>query len=163
MAPLMHIGERRTVLRLLTNGVYVITARSGGRCGAATITWVSQASFRPPLLMAAIRKESNVLACLRESGVAALHVLGRGQQEMARLFFAPTAAAPGAINGEPVGEGRTGAPVLERAPAYVECVTRLVLDEPGDHALVILEVVEAVQREPVEPLTLAATPWEYGG
>ncbi|MGH9797319.1 MAG: flavin reductase family protein, partial [Candidatus Polarisedimenticolia bacterium] len=74
MAPLMHIGERRTVLRLLTNGVYVITARSGGRWGAATITWVSQASFRPPLLMAAIRKESNVLACLRESGVAALHV-----------------------------------------------------------------------------------------
>jgi flavin reductase (DIM6/NTAB) family NADH-FMN oxidoreductase RutF len=159
----MTLDDRRGALRMLTNGIYVITSRHGDHHGAATVTWVSQASFRPPLLMAAIRRESNVYACLRASGVAAVHVLGRGQQALARAFFAPTTAAPGRLNGEPVGDGTTAAPILERAPAYVECVVRRVVEDLGDHALVILEVVEAACRERVEPLTLAATPWEYGG
>ncbi|MCI3952948.1 MAG: hypothetical protein K0R53_2446, partial [Burkholderiales bacterium] len=37
---------------MLSHGVYVLTSRSAERYGAATVTWVSQASFKPPLLMA---------------------------------------------------------------------------------------------------------------
>ena len=44
--------------------MYVITSRYGEDYGAATVTWVSQASFRPPLIMAAIRPGSNVFKCL---------------------------------------------------------------------------------------------------
>jgi hypothetical protein len=38
-----------------------------------------------------------------------------------------------------------------------------VVDAGGDHALVILEAVEAECREQVRPLTIAQTPWHYGG
>jgi flavin reductase (DIM6/NTAB) family NADH-FMN oxidoreductase RutF len=159
----MNAAGRRLALRMLSNGMYVMTSRSGERCGAATVTWVSQASFRPPLIMAAVRPDSNVFRCLVESGLAAIHVLGRGQQDLARRFFAPTAAGEGGINGEPVEPGVTSVPVLKHAPAYVECKVRRILKDLGDHALVILEVVEAECRERIQPLTIAETPWEYGG
>ena len=154
---------RQKTLRLLSNGVYILTARSADRYGAATITWVSQASFKPPLIMAAVRRESNVFKCLTESRYAVLHVLGDRQQDIARRFFFPTHAVCGTINGEAFMEGRTAAPVLPNLPAHIECELERVVDTEGDHAVVILRAVEADCRDKVRPLTLADTPWNYGG
>ena len=159
----MDAKVRRKTLRLLSNGVYVLTSRSEDRYGAATVTWVSQASFKPPLIMAAVRRESNVFQCLAESRFAALHIVGNGQQEIARRFFFPTAAGCGTINGEPVVEGKTAVPVLASLPAHIECQVKRIVDTDGDHAVVILRVVEAEYREEVRPLTIAETPWQYGG
>src|SRR2546422_711389 len=130
---------------------------------AATVTWVARASCRPPLIMAAVRPDSNVFACLRQSGFVALHILGSGQEDMARRFFEPTRALDGGINGEPFQDGATTAPILRNAPAYVECRVRRILDDLGDHVLVVLEVLEAGCREQGRPLTIADSPWEYGG
>lgn len=148
---------------MLTNGMYVMSSRHGDRYGAATVTWVSQASFRPPLIMAAVRRESNVFQCLRESGIAAIHILGCDQQDLAQKFFAPTKAGDGTINGEPFTDGVTSAPVLRSAPAYLECRVRHIIDDAGDHAVVIMEVADAACRDVVRPLTIAESPWEYGG
>lgn len=71
--------------------------------------------------MAAVRRQSNVFKCLAESRVAALHIVGDGQQDIARWFFFPTAAGCGTLNGEPVVEGKTAAPVLASLPAHIEC------------------------------------------
>ena len=71
----MDVKSRRDTLRMFTNSVYVMTSRTADRYGGATVTWVSQASFRPPLLMVAIRKDSNVFRCVSESGLAAIPVL----------------------------------------------------------------------------------------
>jgi flavin reductase (DIM6/NTAB) family NADH-FMN oxidoreductase RutF len=159
----MDVKTRRHALRLLTNGMYVVTARDGDQFGAATVTWLSQASFRPPLLVAAIRPDSNVFKCLVGSGAAAVHVLGADQQEIGQKFFAPTMAGDGRLNGEPFTGGVTGAPILTNLGAYVECRLRRIVGTGGDHAVVIMEVVEAQCRASVEPLTIAASPWEYGG
>ncbi len=154
---------RKKTLRMLSNGVYVLTARHGDSYGGATVTWVSQASFKPPLLMAAIRKESSVFRCFQESGAAALHIVGRGQEDLAQRFFAPTRVSDGCMNGEPFAEGKTSAPILRNAPAYVECSVRRIVDTGGDHTIVVLEVLEAEHLRPVQPLTIAESPWEYGG
>ena len=159
----MDAKVRQKTLRMLSNGVYVMTSRSEGRVGAATVTWVSQASSKPPLLMAAVRRQSNVFRCLAESGVAALHIVGDDQQDIARRFFFPTEAGRGTINGEPYSEGKTAAPILESLPVHIECELERIIDTDGDHAVVILRVVEAECQAQVRPLTIAATPWEYGG
>jgi flavin reductase (DIM6/NTAB) family NADH-FMN oxidoreductase RutF len=154
---------RQKTLRMLSNGVYVLTSRSEDRYGAATVTWVSQVSFKPPLIMAAVRRQSNVFQCLAASRTAVLHIVGDKQEEIARTFFYPTRAERGTINGEPFSEGRTAAPVLASLPAHVECRVERILDADGDHAMVILGVVEAECGEHVRPLTVADAPWEYGG
>jgi flavin reductase (DIM6/NTAB) family NADH-FMN oxidoreductase RutF len=148
---------------MLSNGVYVLTSRSKDRLGAATITWVSQASFKPPLLMAAVRRDSNVFKCMAESRIAALHIVGERQQDVSYRFFFPTHAECGTINGEPFAEGRTGAPILANLPAHIECQVERIVDTDGDHAVVILRVVEVECRDQVRPLIIAETPWEYGG
>ena len=154
---------RQKTLRMLSNGVYVLTSRSNDHYGAATVTWVSQVSFKPPLIMAAVRRESNVFKCLAVSRTAVLHIVGNEQQDIARTFFYPTRAERGTINGEPFAQGRTSAPVLANLPAYVECRVERILDADGDHAMVILGVVEAECGKHVKPLTVADAPWEYGG
>lgn len=154
---------RQKTLRMLSNGVYVLTSRSEDRYGAATVTWVSQVSFKPPLIMAAVRRENNVFKCLAASRTAVLHIVGDEQQDIARRFFYPTRTECGTINGEPFAEGRTTAPVLASLPAHVECRVERILDTDGDHALVILGVVDAECGERVRPLTIADTPWQYGG
>lgn len=154
---------KQKTLQLFSNGMYIITSRSGERLGAATVTWVSQASFKPPLIMAAIRPDSNAFKCLAESGFAAIHILSVDQKNLAEKFFAPTQAGPGVINGEPFVEGKTNVPILVNLPAYVECHVRQILNGKGDHCIVIFEVVEAGCREPVRPLTIGESPWKYGG
>jgi flavin reductase (DIM6/NTAB) family NADH-FMN oxidoreductase RutF len=159
----MELTTRRKALRLLSNGMYVITSRSGDHYGAATVTWISQASFKPPLIMAAIRTGSTVFKCLSSSGFAAIHVLGVNQQEVAQRFFFPTKTDGSRINGEPFTEGATGAPILPNTPAHVECRVVKLLADVGDHAVVIFEVLEAECRDLVRPLTIAESPWQYGG
>jgi flavin reductase (DIM6/NTAB) family NADH-FMN oxidoreductase RutF len=159
----MDAQTRKTTLRMLSNGVYVLTSRSQDRYGAATVTWVSQVSFKPPLIMAAVRQESNVFKCLAESGSAVLHIVGDRQQDLAHRFFFPTDAGRGTLNGEPFAEGKTAAPILPSLPAHLECLVERIVETEGDHAVVILQVVDAECREYVRPLIIAATPWVYGG
>src|ERR1700679_4083763 len=108
---------RQKVLRLLTNGIYVLTSRSGENFGAATVTWVSQASFKPPLLMAALRKDGSVYQCLAESHHAVRRVLAVGQQAIAQKFFAPTKHADNALNGESYTLNKDSSPILSSLPA----------------------------------------------
>ena len=67
------------------------------------------------------------------------------------------------MNVEPFHIGKTSVPILDNAPAYIECRVRHIFDEVGDHAVVILEVVEAEYAQGVNPLMVATSPWEYGG
>ena len=67
------------------------------------------------------------------------------------------------INGEPFVDGKTTAPVLRNTPAHVECRVQQIVDDLGDHSIVILEVVEAEFRREARPLTIGDSPWEYGG
>jgi flavin reductase (DIM6/NTAB) family NADH-FMN oxidoreductase RutF len=158
----MDTVTKKRTLRLISNGIYVMTSASGGRYGAATVTWLSQASFRPPLVMAAIRPQSNVFRCLSQSGIAAVHVLDANQQDIAQKFFSPTTVVGDTINGEPFATGITRAPILRNASAYFECLVRQMV-ALGDHTVLIMEVVEAGCCLDCSPLTVAASPWAYGG
>lgn len=154
---------KKQVLRMLFNGMYVMTSRNGDGCCAATITWVSQASFHPPLIMAAVRKNSNVFKCMSESQIAAINILAHAQLDVARKFFSGTQGVDGTFNGEHFTSGMTTAPILRSAVAYAECKVRRVVDDLGDHAVVVMEVVETQCRKQVQPLTVAESPWKYGG
>ena len=159
----MDPKTKQRVLRLLTNGMYVITSRSGERYGAATVTWVSQASFKPPLLMVALRKDGSAYQCIVESRVAVLHVLDCEQRDLAQKFFAATEQSRGMLNGEPYSAGKNRAPILDNLGAYLECQVVEIVEKHGDHAVVILEAVEAVIRKEIKPLTVTDSPWQYGG
>jgi flavin reductase (DIM6/NTAB) family NADH-FMN oxidoreductase RutF len=159
----MDPKTKQKALRLITNGMYVLTSRSEKHFTAATVTWVSQVSFKPPLLMIAVRKGSAILRCLVASRAAVLHILGSHQKDIAQKFFSPTKEGRGSLNGESFIESKTCIPIFNGLPAYAECKVVDIREEYGDHAIVILEVIDAQLREEVKPLVVAESPWHYGG
>jgi flavin reductase (DIM6/NTAB) family NADH-FMN oxidoreductase RutF len=157
-------ATKKQALQMLHNGMFIMTSGSGERCYAATVTWVSQVSFRPPLVMTALRKSSRLFECLIESRTAALNILDAGQAGLARKFFVHARGSDGAFVGERYTGGITPVPVLEDAAACVECRVSKIVDDVGDHAIVIMEVVAAqCRRRDAKPLSVAESPWKYGG
>jgi flavin reductase (DIM6/NTAB) family NADH-FMN oxidoreductase RutF len=144
----MDQDMKKTALRMIPYGLYVLTAESPAGTAAATVNWVTQASFAPPLVAVGVKADSHAHAIIKETNAFALNVLGKGQQALAFTFFKPATRQGSTISGEPTRPGVTGAPILTNAPAYVEC--RLVATvEKGDHSVFVGEVVEAgVARAP---------------
>ncbi len=120
-----------------------------GRISAATVNWVTQASFKPPLVAVGVKTDSQIHDIIKTAGNFALNVLGNGQQGTAYSFFKPAERDGQKISGEPFRAGSTGAPVLENTPAFVEC--RLVTTvEEGDHSIFVGEVVDAGVTQKLE-------------
>jgi flavin reductase (DIM6/NTAB) family NADH-FMN oxidoreductase RutF len=139
----MDDAARKTALRMIPYGLYVLTARAAdGSVHAATINWVTQTSFSPPLIAMGIKADSGVYAALKTTGAGVLNILGKGQQGAAFAFFKPAELVDGKLSGEPVHDGGNGVPVLDSAPAAVEC-TLVQIVEQGDHHVVVAEVTAA--------------------
>ena len=145
----MDANQKKTALRMIPYGLYVLTGETeDGRAAAATVNWVMQASFEPPLVVVGVKVDSGVHAVIKEAGGFALNVLGKEQEGTAYTFFKPAEREGDTIGGEPCRRGSTGAPILENCPAYVECKLVEIL-ERGDHSVFVAEVVEAgVKTEP---------------
>lgn len=146
----MDEAARKTALRMIPYGIYVLTGQDqDGGFAAATVNWVTQTSFDPPLVVVGLKSDSSAYGVVKKSGGFALNMLGKGQQGAAFAFFKPVAPEGNTVGGEPFRAGSTGHPILENATASVEC--KLVeIVEQGDHHIVIGEVVDANVAKPPE-------------
>src|SRR5262249_55473813 len=139
----MDANAKKTALRMIPYGLYVLTAESkDGRVAAATVNWVTQVSFEPPLVVVGLKVDSSAHALIKDTGAFALNVLGKGQQAMAFTFFKPTERSGTTLSGEPFRAGQTGSPILTNAAAFVEC-TLIATVEKRDHSVFVGQVVEA--------------------
>lgn len=155
---------KKQTLRLLTYGLYILTARDGENLAAGTVNWLSQASFTPPLVMVGVKVESRLHELIERSRAFAVNILGAGQKEIAAAFFRPSQVENGRINGYAFEPGpATGAPLLTDLPAWFEArVTDVV--KRGDHTVFVAEVINAGLRDPqAKPLEMWDTGWFYGG
>jgi flavin reductase (DIM6/NTAB) family NADH-FMN oxidoreductase RutF len=145
----MDANAKKTALRMIPYGLFVLTAeKPGGEIAAATVNWVTQTSFEPPLVAVGVKADSHAHALIKETKAFALNVLGKGQQATAFTFFKPAEKKGDTISGEAYRPGRTGAPILANAPAYVECTLETTV-EIGDHSIFVGKVVDAaVARQP---------------
>ena len=142
----MDPQDRKTALRMIPYGLYVLTgASSDGRVAAATVNWVTQTAFEPPLVVVGVKADSGAHEIIKDAGAFALNILGRGQKSTAFAFFKSVEPEGNTIGGEPFRPGTTGAPVLESVPAFLEC-TLVETIEQGDHSVFLGKVVEAGVR-----------------
>ncbi|MEO1822902.1 MAG: flavin reductase family protein, partial [Candidatus Lambdaproteobacteria bacterium] len=98
----MDENAKKTALRMIPYGLYVMTAEDkDGRISAATVNWVTQASFKPPLVAVGVKADSQIHDIIKTAGNFALNVLGKGQQGAAYAFFKPAERDGQKISGEP--------------------------------------------------------------
>ena len=127
----------------------MLTADAGDNIAAATVNWVTQTSFDPPLIAVGVKADSGAYSVLKEAGSFALNMLGKDQQGAAFTFFKPVERDGNSLSGEPFRAGSTGVPVLENAQAGVECRVAQIVEQ-DDHHIVVGEVVEANVAKPPE-------------
>jgi len=155
-------AAKKTTLRLIPYGLYVLGVRDGDEIAAGAINWVTQTSFTPPLVAMGVKTDSNLYAVLKRSGKFALSFLASGQKDLAFAFFKPTVVEGDKINGHRFDTAETGAPIITSATAWVEgtIVGELNL---GDHSLFAGEVTNAHVRAEGPMLTLDEAGVKYGG
>ena len=158
----MNEQAKKKTLRMIPYGLYVLTADDGQGVNAALVSWVSQASFDPPRIVVALGNETGIWHRVRRAGHFVLNVLGSGQKEIATAFFRGVDEASETLAGYHYHKGVVGAPILDDAPAYLECRVVGSLNA-GDHTLFLAEVVEAGVQHDLPPLRLEETAWHYGG
>jgi flavin reductase (DIM6/NTAB) family NADH-FMN oxidoreductase RutF len=157
---------RRRVLWKLPSGLYVIGARHGDERNLMTANWVTQVSFAPKLVGVSVEKEARTHALIGGGRVFAVNIVSREDRAIVRKFTKPVEYDAGAhtLNGFAFHDGRTGAPILDQAVAFVECALREEVDA-GDHTLFVGEVIDSgfQQDEETDVLRMEDTRMNYGG
>ena len=159
----MDLQAKKTALRKIPHGVYVVGVKQDSQLSAFTATWLTQVSFTPPLIALGVKKDSHSFAMIQHSRVFSINLLGKQQKGVAEHFVKPATVVGEKLRDVRYRLGKTGTPILEEAIAYVECEVREIANERGDHAVVIGEVVEAGVPKDEPALTLMDTGWHYGG
>jgi flavin reductase (DIM6/NTAB) family NADH-FMN oxidoreductase RutF len=138
----MDADAKKTVLRMVPYGIYVLTADDGkGEVAVATVNFVTQTSFAPPLVAVGVKADSGAYALVKRLRSFALNMLGKDAKGLAFTFFKPAKLEGGKISGQAFHGGSNGAPILEAAIGAVECRVRSIVEE-GDHHVVVAEVTD---------------------
>src|SRR5215467_14225240 len=98
----MDANAKKTALRMIPYGLYVLTAKGkDGAVTAATVNWVTQASFAPPLVVVGVKADSHPHPVIKEAQAFALNVLGKDQGPTAFTFFKPATVEGRRFPGRP--------------------------------------------------------------
>ncbi len=159
----MDPQAKKTILRKLPHGVYIVGVKNGTQVNAFTVTWLTQVSFTPPLVALGVKKDSHSFEMIKQGRVFAVSILRKDQKSVAEHFVKPTTVVGEKLKEIPHRFGKTGAPILDESVGYFECEVREIANEQGDHAIVIGEVVEAGVHKDEPALALMDTGWHYGG
>ncbi len=75
----MDTDAKKTALRMIPYGIYVLTTKAAdGTLAAATVNWVTQTAFEPPLVAVGVKHDSGAYAILKDSRAFTLNMLGKG-------------------------------------------------------------------------------------
>ena len=135
----------------LINPITVVTARFDRKTGGFIASWVTQASFVPPLIMIAVNPLHYTYELIASSNAYAVNVLRTDQADLVDLF-GKTSSGKVDKFGEAVWEiGRTGSPILKDCLAFIDC-TVLWRREAGDHVVIVGSIADAGVRSEGETL-----------
>jgi len=140
----------KEAFKRLPYGIYVLTTRYQDDINAMIASWVSQVSYSPPLVMAAVHVNRYAHGLVEKGGAFALHLLEREQGPVLSNFKGHDPLA--GLEALGWDTGKTSCPLLKSCIAYMECELRESY-RPGNHTLFIGSVVDARSLSEGPPLT----------
>jgi flavin reductase (DIM6/NTAB) family NADH-FMN oxidoreductase RutF len=127
----------KEALSRFASGVTIVTVAKDGELHGMTASSFASVSLEPPLVLVCLERTSRTRSLVLSSGAFAVNVLAHHQEPIARTF---SGRGPKTFASLPHKPGRSGAPLLSEAIAWLECTIHSVI-EAGDHDLVIGDVV----------------------
>ena len=158
----MDEDAKKKALRMIPYGLFIPTSKNGDDVASGTVNWVTQSSFKPPLVAMGVKKDSKLYGQLMATKQFSLSFLESGQKDIAFAFFKPVSVDGNIISGQAFETAETGAPIISAAPAWVE--GRVVGEvQVGDHSCVVGEVTNSAVKREAKVLTLEEVGVKYGG
>ncbi len=152
------------ILWKIPNVLCLVGSRAGDEWNGMTQSWVTQVSMEPVLVAISVEASAVTNRLIRSGGSFTVNLWDRSDTRPFVKFSKPATKEGMSLNGRPIREGRTGAPIFEEALGFIECrVWRTV--ECGTHDVFFGEVVDAGFQldEDVPPARMEDTRMKYGG
>ena len=150
----MSAGNFKKELGQLPYGVSVVTVGFGSTSNGLTVSWLSQVSFDPPMLMFAIDKLHFSTELVEDMPSFVVNLLSDDQAEMASHFARRSMSDEHKLDAYETKETAAGQIILSDALAYYACDV-VAKHEAGSHWIVIGQVTEAAVLREGSPLTTA--------
>ena len=147
----------------IPNALALIGSRAGDERNGMTASWISQLSMEPVLIGVAVENTAVTHRLITDGGSFTVNLWDAEQTRVFVKFSKPAAYADGTLNGRPVREATTGAPVFTEAIAWLDCEVRHSLDL-GTHTLFVGELVDGgINNDEPRAAAMSDTRMKYGG
>jgi flavin reductase (DIM6/NTAB) family NADH-FMN oxidoreductase RutF len=144
--PVVDEDTFREAMGAVCTPVAVVTAMDGARPHGTTVSAFCSLSMRPPLVLVALDRGSDLLALVRRDGRFGVNVLEGDQSALARGF-----ARKGTDKFADVAWRQDdGLPRIDGAGLWLSCSVEELL-EGGDH-VIVTGAVRAAEHDAREPL-----------
>lgn len=161
----MDQAAKKRLLRTVPYGLYVATTKGDDGEHAFLLSWVTQCSFDPPLVVCCVHREARAYKHLTAAPRAplAVSVLGVEQQAFATEVLKGHAIEGETIVGEPIRRAKNGCVMVPSCLGALELEVVQEASQEGDHAAFVCRVTEAHAFREGAPMTHESTGWKYGG
>jgi flavin reductase (DIM6/NTAB) family NADH-FMN oxidoreductase RutF len=160
----MDEDAKTSLLRAIPYGLFAACTNSPeGDDHVFLLSWVTQASFDPPLLACGVHEESTAHDHLAEEGrKIAINLLAKDQEELARTLLEGPEFGEDEVAGTPYKEGANGCGLLPETLGAIEA--RVVsVTEGGDHDVLLVEIEDVHRFREGEVLTHESSGMTYAG
>lgn len=160
----MDQDTKKRLLRELPYGLFAACTRGAdGDHHVFLLSWVTQASFSPPLLACGVHTESTAYRHLtEEDSPLTINLLGEGQAELARRILEGLSFEEGEVDGTEYKEAANGCALLTQTLGAIEADVRSVT-EAGDHDVIVVEVEDVHRFRDGDLLTHQTADMTYAG
>ena len=147
----------------IPNALALIGSRSGDERNGMTASWITQLSMEPVLIGVGVDNTAVTHRLISEGGSFTVNLWNSDDTRVFVKFSKPAAYADGTLNGRPVREATTGAPVFTEAIAWMDCEVRHAIDL-GTHTLFVGEMVDGdIHVDEARSASMSDTRMKYGG
>ena len=152
-----------TVTWKIPNALALVGSRAGEERNGMTASWVTQLSMEPVLIGVSVDNSAVTHRLITEGRCFTINLWNAEDTKVFVKFSKPATYEAGALNGRPVSDATTGAPVFDESIAWMDCEVRQAIDF-GTHTLFVGEVVDAAIRDDTaRSASMSDTRMKYGG
>ena len=147
----------------IPNALALVGSAAGGERNGMTTSWITQLAMEPVLIGIGVDNSAVTHRLITEGGSFTVNLWDSDETRPFVKFSKPATDDGETLNGRPVRNGVTGAPIFEEAIAWMECEVRHAHDL-GTHTLFIGELVDAaINDDEKRPAAMSDTRMKYGG
>ena len=148
---------------MIPNALALVGSRAGDERNAMTTSWITQLSMEPVLIGIGVDNKAVTHRLIADGGSFTINLWSAEDTRPFVKFSKPATYESGTLNGRPITDAPSGAPIFDEAIAWMDCQVRHSLDL-GTHTLFVGEIVAADVRDGEQrAAAISDTRMKYGG